>query len=326
VTVSGPVSGGEIALRAGQRLVVDLPQGETRISEPKGDDGDEVVLGPAERPAAPAARSAQATVSKLDVNRRWAAALAAGHLDQILSAHDFTTRPDRLYSILAEMTAAPADVSKIVWTARTLRDNLEAFEILAARQKPTIALCMGEAGLLSRVLAKKFGAFLTFASLTKGAETAPGQVSIHDMKRCYRWDAQNPDTRIYGVVGFPVAHSMSPAIHNAGFDAVSHDGFQYMPETLVLEIVANVGDLRCRRRDFLDFEAIVFAARGVALARAGLNDQDRMAASAQAASELVGAPTAAPAIGRKRVRRKKDPHAIRRSMAALSARQCVRQL
>ena len=78
--------------------------------------------------------------------------------------------------------------------------------------------------------------------------------------------------------------------------------------------------------DFLDFEAIVFAARGVALARAGLNDQDRMAASAQAASELVGAPTAAPAIGRKRVRRKKDPHAIRRSMAALSARQCVRQL
>jgi 3-dehydroquinate dehydratase/shikimate dehydrogenase len=146
----------------------------------------------------------------------------------ILSAHDFTTRPDRLYNLLAEMTASPADVNKIVWTARTLRDNLEAFEILTARQKPTIALCMGEAGLISRVLAKKFGAFLTFASLTQGAETAPGQVSIHDMKRLYRWDAQNPTTKVYGVVGSPVAHSMSPALHNAAFDHVHHDGV-YVP-------------------------------------------------------------------------------------------------
>ena len=146
----------------------------------------------------------------------------------IVSAHDFQSRPDRLYNILAEMTASTADVSKIVWTARTLRDNLEAFEILTTRQKPTIALCMGEAGLLSRVLAKKFGAFLTFASLTRGAETAPGQVSIADMKRLYRWDAQNAKTRVYGVVGSPVAHSMSPAIHNAAFEQVGHDGV-YVP-------------------------------------------------------------------------------------------------
>ena len=116
-------------------------------------------------------------------------------------------------------------------------------------------------------------------------------------------------------------------IDGIAIDAGGQGLFQRVPETLVLEIVAKEGDWRCRRRDFLDVEAIVFAARGVALARAGLNDQDRMAASAQAASELVGAPTAAPAIGRKRVRRKKRVlDAIRRSMAALSARQCVRQL
>jgi 3-dehydroquinate dehydratase/shikimate dehydrogenase len=126
------------------------------------------------------------------------------------------------------MTASPADVNKIVWTARTVRDNIEAFEILQSRQKPTIALCMGEAGILSRILAKKFGAFLTFAALAKGAETAPGQVSIADMKRLYRWDAQNPNTKVYGVVGSPVAHSMSPAIHNAAFEQVGHDGV-YVP-------------------------------------------------------------------------------------------------
>jgi 3-dehydroquinate dehydratase/shikimate dehydrogenase len=109
-----------------------------------------------------------------------------------------------------------------------VRDNVEAFEILQSRQKPTIALCMGEAGMLSRVLAKKFGAFLTFASLARGAETAPGQVSLADMKRLYRWDAQNAGTKVYGVVGSPVAHSMSPAIHNAAFERVGHDGV-YVP-------------------------------------------------------------------------------------------------
>jgi len=146
----------------------------------------------------------------------------------ILSSHDFKGRPDRLYNILAELNESPANVAKLVWTARTIRDNIEAFEILINRQKPTIALCMGEAGLLSRVLAKKFGGFLTFASLNEGAGTAPGQVTVADMKRLYRWDALNPQTRVYGVVGSPVAHSMSPAIHNAAFDSIGFDGV-YLP-------------------------------------------------------------------------------------------------
>jgi 3-dehydroquinate dehydratase/shikimate dehydrogenase len=172
------------------------------------------------------------TAAYLDVElataRRFPEQVAALGSPVILSAHDFKTRPDRLYNVLSEMTASPADVNKVVWAARTVRDNVEAFEILTTRQKPTIALCMGEAGLPSRVLAKKFGAFLTFASLAQGAETAPGQVSIDDMKRLYRWDALNANTKVYGVVGSPVGHSMSPAIHNAAFAEVGHDGV-YLP-------------------------------------------------------------------------------------------------
>ncbi|MDB5318790.1 MAG: aroD aroE [Phycisphaerales bacterium] len=146
----------------------------------------------------------------------------------IASSHDFSGRPDRLYNILAEMNASVAEVNKIVWTARTIRDNIEAFEILTTRQKPTIALCMGEAGIISRILAKKFGAFLTFASLASGAETAPGQVTIDDLKRLYRWDALNANTKVYGVVGSPIMHSMSPALHNAAFEQIGFDGV-YVP-------------------------------------------------------------------------------------------------
>lgn len=146
----------------------------------------------------------------------------------IVSSHDFTDRPAKLLSIINELNASKADVAKIVWMARSVRDNLEAFDILQSRQKPTIALCMSEAGLISRVLAKKFGAFLTFAGLTKDSVTAPGQVSVHDMKGLYRWDKINPNTRVYGVVASPVSHSMSPAIHNASFDETGEDGV-YLP-------------------------------------------------------------------------------------------------
>ncbi|MEO1237178.1 MAG: type I 3-dehydroquinate dehydratase, partial [Planctomycetota bacterium] len=147
----------------------------------------------------------------------------------ILSSHDFQTMPPDLDRRLAEMVDAPAcRVVKLAWRARSLRDNLEAFAILRRRLKPTIALCMGEAGLPSRVLAKKFGALLTFASLDDDSGTAPGQPTIRDLKQLYRWDALGPDTAVYGVVGYPVAHSVSPAFHNAGFDATGTDAV-YLP-------------------------------------------------------------------------------------------------
>jgi len=146
----------------------------------------------------------------------------------IASTHDFVTRPERLHNLLIEMAGLNARVHKVAWMPRSIRDNAEAFEIITHRHAPTIALCMGEAGIMSRVLAKKFGAFLTFASLSRQSETAPGQVSIADLKNLYRWDALNKNTKVYGVVAQPVMHSMSPAIHNAAFTATGFDGV-YLP-------------------------------------------------------------------------------------------------
>jgi len=146
----------------------------------------------------------------------------------ILSSHDFEGRPERLYNVLAEMASRPDAIAKVAWMARTVRDNIEAFEILKSRTQPTIALCMGEAGLISRVLAKKFGAFLTFAGVRRAEVTAPGQITVEEMKRLFRWDAIQSSTKVFGVVASPVAHSMSPAIHNAAFDETNFDGV-YVP-------------------------------------------------------------------------------------------------
>jgi 3-dehydroquinate dehydratase/shikimate dehydrogenase len=147
----------------------------------------------------------------------------------ILSSHDFQGRPADLTRKILAMQAEPAcAVVKVAYRARSIRDNLELFDILSERQKPTIALGMGEFGLMSRVLAPKFGGFLTFASLRDESATAPGQPTIDDLLGLYRFRSIGKDTKVYGVVGWPVAQSMSPLIHNSGLESIAYDGV-YLP-------------------------------------------------------------------------------------------------
>jgi len=139
----------------------------------------------------------------------------------ILSSHDFEGRPADLFRRLAAMRAEPAAaVLKIAYRARSLRDNLDLFDLLRESDRPMIALGMGEFGLMSRVLAPKFGGFLTFASLRPASTTAPGQPTVAELTGLYRFGSINAKTRVLGIIGYPVSHSLSPAVHNAGFEAV----------------------------------------------------------------------------------------------------------
>ena len=162
----------------------------------------------------------------------------------ILSKHDFEQTPDGLATILAEIAREPAHVVKLACKANKITDSLLVLDALRAFAaiRPTVALSMGEAGVLARVLARKCGALLTFASLEAGQESAPGQVPVSQMRGMYRWDSLNADTSVYGVIGCPVAHSMSPAIMNAAFGEVGHNGV-YLPMRV--------------EPDYADFEAFI---------------------------------------------------------------------
>jgi len=160
----------------------------------------------------------------------------------IVSYHDFGETPADLDEIYKQLLQTDADVIKLVTFANALEDNLRIFRLLKSARKPTIAFCMGELGLISRVLSIKFGGFLTFGSLAEGRESAPGQITIRDMKELYRLDAVNADTEIYGVIANPVAHSMSPAIHNAAFAATGLNAV-YLPFK-VDDVVTFIRDFR----------------------------------------------------------------------------------
>ena len=140
-----------------------------------------------------------------------------GRTKRIISYHNLKETPANLEDIGKRMMSTDADIIKLATMANSISDNLAIFGLLKKSQRPMIALCMGEEGIISRILAPQFGSFLTFASLSEGKESAPGQIPATELKSLYRFEEINEKTEIYGVIGNPIAHSMSPAIHNAAF-------------------------------------------------------------------------------------------------------------
>ena len=146
----------------------------------------------------------------------------------ILSYHNFDRCPEDLDAVASELDASTSAINKIAFAAAGPEDALRAADVIDACRKPTIAVAMGEAGAFSRILAKKFGGGGSFAALTPESAAAPGQLTVDQLKGLYRWDAVGPRTACFGVIGHPVGHSMSPAIHNAAFTAAGVDGV-YVP-------------------------------------------------------------------------------------------------
>ncbi len=147
----------------------------------------------------------------------------------VLSAHDFDGMFADINGLYKEIkTACPSAIPKLVYTAGHINDCFEGFDLLHGADGDLVVFCMGQAGLISRVVAKKLGSFVTFASLDEQSGTAPGQLTIEKFSRLYRYEKIKSDSNLFGVIGSPVAHSMSPAVFNASFDALKSNDV-YLP-------------------------------------------------------------------------------------------------
>jgi len=155
--------------------------------------------------------------------------LPLGECGVILSWHDTLSRPSDLFQKAALMQDIPGiSIVKMAWRARSLRDNLDAFELLQGRQQPMIVLCMGPYGLMSRILAPKFGGFATFATIDGHEATADGQPTINELRSKYNFNSINAESKVYGVIGDNVELSASPQFHNAAFAAAGTNAV-YVP-------------------------------------------------------------------------------------------------
>jgi 3-dehydroquinate dehydratase / shikimate dehydrogenase len=142
----------------------------------------------------------------------------------LLSVHDFDRTPALPRSVNAPARGG-VDAVKIAAKARTISDSVRLLR-LARRSKNFVAVPMGDIGLPARILALREGSALAYAPVAQA--TAPGQVSLEEMEHLYRAHLITRRTLVYGVIGDPVGHSLSPLLHNTGFVARRLDAV-YLP-------------------------------------------------------------------------------------------------
>jgi 3-dehydroquinate dehydratase/shikimate dehydrogenase len=147
---------------------------------------------------------------------------------RIVSYHNLREVPADLEDIHARMCEQDADVVKIAVTAHSILDNLRVLKLIKKAKKPTVAFCMGDLGWPSRILGAREGAPFTYAAFNRERGIAPGILSYEDLKKIYHYAQINKSTRVFGVVGDPIGHSLSPLLHNTAFRAEGVDAV-YVP-------------------------------------------------------------------------------------------------
>ena len=137
----------------------------------------------------------------------------------VLSWHDYEGTPEDIFNRAAAMRSTGAEIVKIATTANRLADTVQLMELAGGSDVEAgshVIMAMGAAGMPSRILASRFRNRWTYA----GDGIAPGQISTKRLLCDFTFRRIRPDAALYGVVGNPIGHSRSPAMHNAGFEAL----------------------------------------------------------------------------------------------------------
>ncbi len=174
-----------------------------------------------------------------------------GKTKRIISLHNFEMTPLDLDGLHDRMSRLDADIVKIATMANSFTDCIRMMRLVQSAKVPTIGLCMGDIGTITRVLALRLGSPFTYTTFSTDRKIAPGQINWETMQKLYRPEAITEKTRLYGVVADPVAHSLSPLLHNTAFAADNLDcrylPFRIPPDELALFMAwckeANLGGL-----------------------------------------------------------------------------------
>ncbi|HEX8871333.1 MAG TPA: shikimate dehydrogenase [Candidatus Acidoferrum sp.] len=137
----------------------------------------------------------------------------------LLSMHDFRRTP-KFPSRVDVPPRGGVDALKVAAMARSIGDSVRLMR-LARSSRGVVAVPMGEIGLPARILSLREGSAMTYAPVA--AATAPGQVHLREMKHLYRAHELTRRTSVYGVIGNPIGHSLSPLLHNTGYAAAKKD-------------------------------------------------------------------------------------------------------
>jgi 3-dehydroquinate dehydratase/shikimate dehydrogenase len=171
-------------------------------------------------------KAAAAGFLLVDVELQTAEAMKRGQIEElralgtglIISYHDFAATKD-LDGIFERIRPFEPEFIKVVSTAKHLADNVTMIRFLERVRDlaRVVGIVMGDQGIISRVLGLRAGSAFTFAAATFGEETGPGQIAARTLQETYRIDQLDAATKVYGVAGNPIKHSLSPLMMNTAF-------------------------------------------------------------------------------------------------------------
>jgi len=176
--------------------------------------------------------AAEAGARFVDVD--WSLALELGEVKapchRIVSRHVLDETPTDLEALHEEVKAVlgEGDVTKIVTHAASCEDGLRLLRWLATT-KGVVAFCSGAAVSFTRLLAPIFGSPFTYCASAvlpgepAGEQTAPGQWRVNDFLAALPPGGISQETAVFGVVGNPIGHSLSPRVQGMAFKAAKLD-------------------------------------------------------------------------------------------------------
>ncbi|MGB5216929.1 MAG: shikimate dehydrogenase [Smithella sp.] len=159
----------------------------------------------------------------------------------IISYHNIQETPAQaeLKKVFHQCVKFKPAIVKIVTTAKKIEDNLITLNLISfARQRSQkiIALCMGEKGGISRAIAPFMGSYLSFATLERSGQSAPGQYTVNEMSQFQNWfngshqaasvpalSLQKSPPKNFVLLGNPVGHSLSPLMQNSALEKMGID-------------------------------------------------------------------------------------------------------
>ena len=151
-----------------------------------------------------------------------------GKTKRIISYHNIEAMPENLVGLHREMSTKKPHFIKIAVTPKSVAEmyhflnfikekNDESRKLPSDKAVRVVGICMGEMGKAARILAKRFGMPYTYATFSKNRIIAPGMLDYQDLLDLYRYEQIDQETVVFGIIGNPVGHSLSPLVHNRSF-------------------------------------------------------------------------------------------------------------